>query len=59
VTDRVKTEFRVQLYNVFNTPQFQNPDTSFNDYANGHFGLLNTPRSLTNRELELVLRVSF
>jgi hypothetical protein len=59
VTERVKTEFRVQLYNVFNTPQFQNPDTSFDDYNNGNFGKLTTPRSLTNRELEFVLRVSF
>jgi hypothetical protein len=31
VTDRVNAEFRAQAYNLFNTPQFNNPDTSLSD----------------------------
>jgi hypothetical protein len=63
ITERVKTEFRAQVYNLLNTPQFQNPDTNYTDPVNltagTGFGVLNTPRTLTNRELELALRVSF
>lgn len=57
VTERVKTEFRAQVYNLTNTPQFQIPDTNYN---NGDFGQLNSPRlSPANRQLELALRVTF
>lgn len=57
ITERVKTEFRAQVYNLTNTPQFQIPDTRYTD---GTFGQLNTARlSPTNRQLELALRVSF
>jgi len=34
VTERVNTEFRAQAYNLFNTPQFSNPDTSIKDGYN-------------------------
>jgi hypothetical protein len=57
VTERVKAELRAQVYNLTNTPQFQIPDTNYN---NGDFGKLTSPRlSPTNRELELALRVIF
>ena len=57
IAERVKSEFRAQLYNVTNTPQFQFPDTN---YTNGDFGQLTSTRmSPTQRELELALRVSF
>lgn len=57
VTEREQTEFRAQVYNLTNTPQFQIPDTNYN---NGDFGQLLNPRlSPTNRELELALRLSF
>jgi len=53
----VKTELRVQVYNLTNTPQFNPPDTNYN---NGDFGIVNSPRlSPTNRELELAVRVTF
>jgi hypothetical protein len=65
VTERVKTEFRAQVYNLFNTPQLQSPDTNYNDApsitstsASG-FGVIGTPRTGTNREIELAIRVSF
>jgi hypothetical protein len=56
ITERVKTEFRAQVYNLFNTPQFQAPD---GNWRNGDFGQLTTSRIQSNRELELGLRVSF
>jgi hypothetical protein len=56
-TERVKAELRAQLYNVTNTPQFQNPDANYN---NGDFGQLTSPRlAPTNRQLELAVRLSF
>jgi hypothetical protein len=57
IAERVKSEFRAQLYNVTNTPQFQIPDTN---YTNGDFGQLTSTRlAPTQRELELALRISF
>jgi hypothetical protein len=57
IAERVKTELRAQVYNLTNTPQFNAPDTNYN---NGDFGILNSPRlSPTNRELELAVRVTF
>jgi len=56
-SERVTTQLRAQVYNLLNTPQFQNPNTSI---GNGQFGQLLTPRvSPPNRELELALRVSW
>jgi hypothetical protein len=57
IGERVTTQLRAQVYNLFNTPQFQNPDTNYN---NGDFGqLLNARIAPPNRELELALRVTF
>jgi hypothetical protein len=57
ISERVTTQLRAQVYNLLNTPQFQNPDTN---YGNGDFGQLLSPRvSPPNRELELAIRVSF
>jgi hypothetical protein len=57
ITERVKTEFRAQVYNLTNTPQFQNPDSRYGD---GNFGQMTSPRlAPTNRELELAVRISF
>jgi len=57
ITERAKAEFRAQLYNLTNTPQFQDPD---NNYGNGDFGQLTSTRMApTQRELELALRISF
>lgn len=58
ITEHEQTEFRAQVYNLTNTPQFQIPDNNYND--TGNFGVLRSPRlSPTNRELELALRLSF
>ncbi|HWW15635.1 MAG TPA: TonB-dependent receptor [Candidatus Dormibacteraeota bacterium] len=57
IGERVTTQLRAQVYNLFNTPQFQNPNTSI---GNGQFGqLLNARIAPPNRELELALRITF
>lgn len=57
VGERVMTQLRAQVYNLTNTPQFQNPDTNYN---NGDFGqLMNARVAPSNRQLELAIRVSF
>jgi hypothetical protein len=59
-TERIKGELRAQVYNVTNTPQFQNPDTNYNDTGANGFGILTTPRlAPSNRQLELAFRFSF
>ncbi|HZD75675.1 MAG TPA: cyclomaltodextrinase N-terminal domain-containing protein, partial [Acidobacteriaceae bacterium] len=35
ITERVNTEFRTEAFNVFNTPQFSNPDGNINDQNYG------------------------
>ncbi len=57
VTERAKAEFRGQVYNLTNTPNFQDPDANYN---NGDFGQLNSVRqSPPDREIEVALRISF
>jgi len=59
VTERVKTEFRAQVYNLTNTPQKQNPSSTNTWSAAGYDYTMTAPRTEAQRELELVLRVSF
>ncbi len=60
IGERVTTQLRAQVYNLTNTPQFQNPDTNINDTGNTGFGtLLNARIAPSNREFELAIRVSF
>jgi hypothetical protein len=57
IKERVTAQLRAQVYNLTNTPQFQNPDSKYTD---GSFGQLFSARvSPPNRELELALRVSW
>jgi hypothetical protein len=57
VTERVKGQFRVQAYNLTNTPHFSNPyDTNLND---GHIGKINSVLTNSWRQVELALRFTF
>ncbi len=57
ITERVKGQFRVQAYNLTNTPHFANPaDTNLSD---GHIGLINNVLTNSWRQLELGLRFTF
>jgi hypothetical protein len=61
IKERVTAQLRAQLYNVTNTPQFQNPDDRYTDTSsiNGFGTLFNARVTPPNRELELALRVSW
>jgi hypothetical protein len=65
VGERVKTELRLQAYNLTNTPQFQNPDGNIGSWnagvlsPNSNFGKETTVRQDSWREIELAFRVTF
>jgi len=57
ITERLKGQFRVQAYNLTNTPHFANPsDTNLND---GHIGLITGVLTNSWRQVELGLRFTF
>jgi hypothetical protein len=57
ITERIKSQFRVQAYNLTNTPHFANPaDTNLSD---GHVGLINNVQTNSWRQVELGLRFTF
>jgi len=57
VTERIKGQFRVQTYNLTNTPHFGNPsDTNINDHQ---IGRINSVLTNSWRQLELALRFTF
>lgn len=56
VTEQVKAQFRVQAYNLTNTPHFANPDS---DLSHGTFGQINSVQPNSWRQVELGLRVTF
>jgi carboxypeptidase family protein/TonB-dependent receptor-like protein len=57
VTERVRGQFRVQAYNLTNTPHFSNPsDTNLKD---GRIGQINSVLANSWRQVELALRFTF
>jgi hypothetical protein len=57
VTERIKGQFRVQTYNLTNTPHFSNPfDTNLND---NQIGKINSVLTNSWRQVELALRFTF
>ena len=57
ITERIKGQFRVQAYNLTNTPHFANPaDTNLSD---GHIGLINSVLTNSWRQVEVALRFTF
>jgi hypothetical protein len=66
ITERIKAQFRVQFYNITNTPHFGQPNGSFGGYngsgafvPNPQFGLIGSVLPNSNREGELGLRITF
>jgi hypothetical protein len=56
ITERVKTQFRAEFFNLFNTPHFVQPDFNFTD---GNFGKLTNTLLSSERQIQFALRVSF
>jgi hypothetical protein len=74
ITERVKFQLRAQAYNLFNTPQFTNPDGNIHNgvlsngvYTTGinaggtaaSFGTLSATRAQSEREMEFAARINF
>jgi outer membrane receptor protein involved in Fe transport len=70
ITERVKFQLRAQAYNLFNTPEFQNPDSNIHDafqQANGtyttapgyNFGSVSATRLHSERQMEFAARINF
>jgi hypothetical protein len=66
VYERVKAEFRAEFYNLFNTPQFTNPDSNLGDFSfsgsgayTGNYGTINSTRAYSEREIQFALRFTF
>jgi hypothetical protein len=73
ITERVTAEFRIQAYNVFNHPQFNNPDTNIHDGMNvsgsttqwttgvntNGFGTISGIRQYSERQLEFAAHINF
>ncbi|HEV2498945.1 MAG TPA: carboxypeptidase-like regulatory domain-containing protein [Terriglobia bacterium] len=55
LTERVRLEVRIEAFNIFNTPQFGNPDTTLTD---PNFGVI-SGTSVDNRELQWGAKILF
>ena len=55
INERFSTEFRVEFFNAFNHPQFENPDGNFSDGA--YFGRVLHTRD--PRQIQLALKILF
>jgi hypothetical protein len=56
VTERIRGQFRAQVYNITNTPHFANPNS---DVTGGGFGQIQSTIPFTFRQMELGLRFTF
>ena len=56
ISEKIKTELRLQAYNAPNTPHFGQPNSNF---SNGNFGQITTTLPFTYRQVELGRRVTF
>jgi hypothetical protein len=54
-SDRTSLQFRTELYNALNHPQFSNPDTNFTSPT---FGLI-SGTAVNPRVIQLALRLAF
>ena len=56
LTERLKLQFRAEGFNILNRPQFVNPDANVNGSG---FGVINTTRQFSERQIQFALRFVF
>ncbi len=56
ITESSKLQFRVESFNLMNTPQFSRPNST---HGNANFGRIDDARSGLNRQFQLALRFMF
>jgi Carboxypeptidase regulatory-like domain len=56
LTERWVVQFRAEFYNIFNTPQFVQPDYNMSD---GNFGRLTNTRLNSQRQIQFALKINF
>ena len=62
LTESQRVQFRAEMYNLFNTPQFGNPSASLNSpstFGQSRSTLTSSTGFGTNRQIQLALRYSF
>jgi hypothetical protein len=57
LTERVKMQFRTEVFNLLNHPQYVNPDSNVRDGAN--FGVINNTREFSERQIQFAFRFTF
>ena len=57
MTERIKSQVRLQAYNLTNTPHFANPNADLSQASN--FGHITTTIPFSYRQVELGLRITF
>jgi hypothetical protein len=57
LAERLRTQFRAEMFNLTNTPQFNTPNVDLNNAT--AFGTFQGTRLATNRQIQLGLRLSF
>lgn len=56
LTERIKTQFRTEVFNLNNTPQFGQPN---GDITSANFGRIQSTRFASERQIQFALRFSF
>lgn len=58
IYEKIKAQFRVELFNVFNSPQLGVPNGFF-DPNNPSFGTIRSTQAFSNRQIQLGVRLEF